>query len=53
MVGGKRCAGRNKREMRKSDWKECKVCSATGLVRAGTCERCDGAGWLFVRRQRR
>ena len=53
MVGGKRCAGANGREMRKADWKECTACSATGLTRAGNCERCDGAGWLFVRGQRR
>ena len=49
MVEGKRCAGKNGREMRKTDWKECPACSATGFARAGTCERCDGAGWLFVR----
>jgi DnaJ-class molecular chaperone len=34
--------------MRKTDWKECQACSATGLTSAGTCERCDGAGWRFV-----
>jgi hypothetical protein len=49
VVSGQRCAGTNVREMRKTDWKECPVCSATGLTRAGTCERCDGVGWLFVR----
>jgi hypothetical protein len=53
MVGGKRCAGTNGREMRKTDWKECPACSATGFARAGTCERCDGEGWLFVRGKRR
>jgi hypothetical protein len=53
MVGAERCSGTNKREMRKTDWKECTVCSATGLVRTGTCERCDGVGWLFVREHRR
>ncbi len=40
-----RCAGTNEREMRKTDWKECPACSATGFARAGTCERCGGAGW--------
>ena len=49
MVGGTRCAGTNGREMRKADWKECQACSATGLTSARTCERCDGAGWRFVR----
>jgi hypothetical protein len=49
MVGGKQCSGKNGREMRKTDWKECLACSAGGLTSAGTCERCDGVGWLFVR----
>jgi hypothetical protein len=53
MVGGKRCVGTNGRTMRKTDWKECPACSATGLTSAGICERCDGVGWLFVRKHRR
>ena len=46
---GQRCVGTNGREMRKTDWKECSACSATGLKPTGNCERCAGAGWLFVR----
>lgn len=40
---GKRCRGVYGSALNVADWKECPACTATG------CDRCNGAGWIYVR----
>ena len=49
MAGKKRCKGTNSSANQENDWAECLACNATGWTGNGSCEQCEGAGWLFVR----
>ncbi len=30
------------------EWVECPSCLATGRVKGGVCERCNGEGWIYL-----
>ena len=45
----KRCRGVNSSALHLNDWAKCPVCKAEGGRDGHICERCDDAGWLFVR----
>ena len=47
---GKHCRGVNGSALNQTDWAACDKCAVTGLVGSARCERCDGVGWLFLRR---
>ena len=50
MVRRKRCRGVNGSALNEDDWALCDECVGEGLSGNARCQRCDGAGWLFVRR---
>ena len=50
MVGRKRCRGLNGSALNESDWAVCDDCAGDGFSGDARCQRCDGVGWLFVRR---
>ena len=52
IINGKPCSGRNLGATEKNRWAECPSCKATGWT-GETCKQCEGAGWLFVRRDSR
>jgi len=49
---GNRCRGINDSALNETDWATCDGCAGSGRVGDGgsPCDRCDGVGWLFVRR---
>jgi len=49
-TNGKTCRGVVGSTMNENDWKECPACTGYGLTGDRKCEKCDGVGWLFVRR---
>lgn len=49
-VGGKRCRGVNGSRLNATDWAECDVCAGSGRISESRCHRCDGVGWLDVRK---
>jgi len=46
-VGGKRCKGTVKSELKPDAWSECQDCEASGSVGGEICISCRGKGWLF------
>ena len=49
-LAGKRCVGVNGSALNDDDWKQCAACAGSGRIGASRCGRCDGVGWLYVRR---
>jgi hypothetical protein len=47
---GKLCRGLNRSRLNTTDWAECDGCAGSGRVSGLRCERCDGVGWIDVRR---
>ena len=47
---GKLCRGVNRSRLNTIDWAECEGCAGSGRVSGLRCERCEGVGWIDVRR---
>jgi len=45
-----KCPGVIRSALASDEWFECPSCDATGRIEAGICGRCNGAGWIHVRR---
>jgi len=50
LPSGSRCPGVIRSALARDEWSECPVCLATGQFGGGTCTRCNGEGWFYVRR---
>jgi hypothetical protein len=51
-IDGKLCRGSNRSALGQDDWLACSHCATTGYSISSAsayCERCGGAGWLYMR----
>jgi hypothetical protein len=47
--GGKPCPGTFASAVAVGDWDHCPHCEGVGSSLIGSCDACQGSGWIFVR----
>jgi DnaJ-class molecular chaperone len=50
LPSGTMCPGVIRSALTREEWSECPSCLATGHIDDGACTRCNGEGWIYVRR---